>query len=207
MENTSILRHEKELGEQGKQLTTIFQDKYLWYPEFISKTIMKDNSSKELQNYFLTSMEYKNRVATGYNRVFNNYIPSLKIYIPRLETIRTDLKIIEDPNFSEISKKELEKYEGSYKVTKIDGVTLGMEVDELFSVKAHDNFLRIYPIKNPRTFVDFFHKENKLFNSEFDGIKVSIEFRTNSLQEINGYKFEANQLNHIIHTIKEADEK
>lgn len=205
MENNSILRHEKEIDEQGIELTTIFQDKYTWYPEYISKTIMKDNSSKELQDYFLTSMEYKNRVVTGYNRVFNNYVPSLKIYISRLETIRTDLKILEIPNFSEISKKELEHYEGSYKVTKIEGESFGMEADELFSVKAHDNFLRIYPIKNPRSFVDLFYKENRLFSSEFDGVKVSVQFRTNSLQEINGYRFETNKLNFIIHTIKEAD--
>ena len=208
IENIGIIRIEKELGEQSKQLRRIFQDKYTWFPEYISKTIMKDNSSKELQNYFLTSMEYKNRIAGGYNRVFNNYIPNLKFYISRLEKTRTDLKIIADPNFIEISKKELEQYEGSYKVTKGELNTPGnIEIDDLFSVIAHDSFLRIFPSKTPRNFIDVFYNENRLFSSEFDGIKASFEFSVNSSQEINGFKFEAKKLNQIIYTVKETDKK
>lgn len=206
MENIGVIRIEKVLGEQSKEMIDIFQDKYKWFPEYISKTIMKDNSSKELQNYFLTSMEYKNRVANSYNFVFNNYIPNLKFYISRLEKTRTDLKIIADHNFIEISKKELEQYQGSYKVTKGKIGTVGdIEVDDLFSVVAHDSFLRIFPSKQPRNFIDVFYKKNRLFSSEIDGIKAYFEFSINSSQVINGFKFEAKKLNQLIYTTKVND--
>ena len=206
MESIGVMRHEKELDKESIKLINIIQDKYKWYPEYISKIIMKDNSSKELQNYFLTSMEYKNRVASGYNRVFNNYIPNLKFYISRLERTRNDLKIITDPNFIEISNKELKQYEGSYKITKGKFSTArNIEVDDLFSVVAHDSFIRIFPTKNPGNFIDVFYDENRLFSSEIDGIKAYFEFSVNSSQVINGFKFEAKELNQLIYTTKEND--
>lgn len=205
MENVGVLRLEKEIGEQSKQLRSIFQDKYEWFPEYISKTIMKDNSSEELQNYFLTSMEYKNRVAGGYNRVFNNYIPNLEFYISGLEKTRTDLKIAVAPNFLEISKKELEQYEGSYRVTKAEGDSASLEDDARFSVVAHDNFLRIFPTKSPRNFIDVFYNEKRSFISEVDGVKASFEFSVNSAQAISGFKFEAKQINQTIYATMENE--
>jgi len=93
MENIAILPDEEEMSNQSRELVTIFQDNYAWFPEWMRKTIMKDNSSKELQNYFLTSMEYRNRVINGYQRIFNNYVANLEVAIPMLEEIRSELKI------------------------------------------------------------------------------------------------------------------
>jgi hypothetical protein len=96
MENIAILPDEEEMSNQSRQLVTIFQDNYAWFPEWMRKTIMKANSSKELQNYFLTSMEYRNRVINGYQRIFNNYVAGLEAAIPMLEEIRSELKIKEN---------------------------------------------------------------------------------------------------------------
>ena len=72
----------------------------------MTKTIMKDNSSKELRDYFLNSMEYRNRVINGHWRIYNNYVPSLEHNIVQLEDIRNELQIISDKEFKVISKKE-----------------------------------------------------------------------------------------------------
>ena len=187
MENIHILPWEKRISEVSTNLVTIFQDNYAWFPEWMSKTIMKDNSSKELQNYFLTSMEYRNRVINGYQQIFNNYVANLELFIPILEGIRTDLKIIEDSNFSEISKKELEQYEGTYKVVKVEGETFNVRLDALWNITAHENFLRLIGNNNTRNIFDFYHRGNRSFYSEIDGVKFSLDFEANSTQKINGY--------------------
>ena len=70
---------------------------YPWYIEWMSKTITKDNSSKELQDYFLTSMEYKHRVFYFYQLIYNNYYPGLDFALSSLKNIEKQLKArIED---------------------------------------------------------------------------------------------------------------
>jgi hypothetical protein len=54
--------------------------------------ITKDNSSKELQDYFLKSMEYKHRVFNFYQIIYNNYYPGLEFYISFLNNIKEQLK-------------------------------------------------------------------------------------------------------------------
>lgn len=208
MENIHILPWEKRISEGSTNLVTIFQDNYAWFPEWMSKTIMKDNSSKELQNYFLTSMEYRNRVINGYQQIFNNYVANLELFIPILEGIRTDLKIIEDSNFSEISKKELEQYEGTYKVVKVEGETFNVRLDALWNITAHENFLRLIGNNNTRNIFDFYHRGNRSFYSEIDGVKFSLDFEANSTQKINGYNIvmELNQTKGTIYTVKQEIE-
>jgi len=65
---------------------------YPWYAEWMSKTITKDNSSKELQDYFLTSMEYKHRVFYFYQLIYNNYYPGLDLAVSSLRDIEKQLK-------------------------------------------------------------------------------------------------------------------
>lgn len=204
MENISITPLEKRIGEESTNLVTIFQDNYAWFPEWMGKTIMKDNSSKELQNYFLTSMEYRNRVINGYQRIFNNYVANLEFFIPILERVRTELKIINDSDFIEISKKDLEQYEGSYKITKTEGDNFNIEVDAVYTITAHDNFLRFVGMNDPGSILDFYYRGNRSFYSKIDGVKISIYFEANSSQKIDGYKIEleANQTKGTIYAAK-----
>ena len=64
------------------------------YGEWINKTIMENNSSPELQNYFLRGIDYKNRVINVYQQLFNgrNYIPLVDTYIERLTDLKLEIK-------------------------------------------------------------------------------------------------------------------
>ena len=188
IENISIIPYEKVISNETKELVSIFQNNYAWFPEWMSKTIMKDNSSKELQDYFLNSMEYRNRVINGNQRIFNNYVQNLEFYIPRLEEIRTELRMINDSDFTEISKKELEQYEGSFKITKIEGEDFNIKVDALFNITAYDNFLRLVAINNPDNFFDFYYEGNESFYYEIDGLNLTLGFETVNSQMLNSYK-------------------
>ena len=92
MERRLVSFLEKRINEKSEQITNIFMDNYNWYPEWMSKTIMQDNSSKELQDYFLYSSEYRHRVINNYQLRYNNYIGSIKRLIPALEKMKEDLK-------------------------------------------------------------------------------------------------------------------
>ncbi len=85
---------EKRINQESIDITNIFRDNYSWYPEYMSKTIMQDNSSKELQDYFLYSSEYRHRVISSYQLMFNNYAGMLEGVIPVLKEITEELKKI-----------------------------------------------------------------------------------------------------------------
>jgi len=93
MENVYILPIEKKITDEQQVLVNIFRDNYSWYPEWISKRITKDNSSEELQDYFVNSQEYRHFVVSSYQQVYNNYVPALRIVIPELKKIRTELQM------------------------------------------------------------------------------------------------------------------
>jgi len=93
MENVHILPIEKLINDEKQVLVNIFRDNYSWYPEWIGKRITKDNSSEELQYYFVNSQEYRHFVVSSYQQVYNNYVPALRIVIPELKKIRTDLQM------------------------------------------------------------------------------------------------------------------
>ena len=69
-----------------------YKDNYSWYPEWISKRITKDNSGKELQDYFVNSQEYRHNVIYIYQLVYNNYVPLLRRTIPQIKEIRNELQ-------------------------------------------------------------------------------------------------------------------
>ncbi|MGB5647823.1 MAG: hypothetical protein WBM55_11945, partial [Muriicola sp.] len=63
-------------------------------PEYMGITIMQDNSSKELQDYFLNSSEYRHRVISNYQLLYVNYVTELKTSIEALNAITNELNII-----------------------------------------------------------------------------------------------------------------
>jgi hypothetical protein len=91
MENTLILPHEEKLMDETYSLTEIYRE-YPWYSEWMGKTIMKDNSSKELQDYFLYSMEYKHRVIYFYQLLYNNYYKGIATSISSLNSIKKQIE-------------------------------------------------------------------------------------------------------------------
>lgn len=77
------------------------RDNYNWYPEWISKTITKDNSSKELQDYFLNGDDYRNKVIYGYQQLYNgdNYMPTTSKFIRQLSELKVEVeKFLNDVN-------------------------------------------------------------------------------------------------------------
>jgi hypothetical protein len=93
MELRLINNYEIRINLQVEEVLNTFRDNYDWYPEYMSKNIMQDNSSKELQDYFLYSSEYRHRVISNYQLVYINYIAALKLAILSLKEITEDLKI------------------------------------------------------------------------------------------------------------------
>ena len=91
-ENVLILPTEKIIREEQILLANIYRDNYSWYPEWISKNIMKDNSSQELQDYFVNSQEYRHHVISNYQQIYNNYVPALRIGIPEMKKMKAELK-------------------------------------------------------------------------------------------------------------------
>ena len=85
--------HEKRINQESEEVVDIFRDNYDWYPEYMSKTIMQNNSSKELQDYFLYNSEYRHRVISSYQLLYVNYVQTLKVIIPILKGFTEDLKI------------------------------------------------------------------------------------------------------------------
>ena len=95
MENVLILSMEKTLNEDSSSLVKILAN-YSWFPEWQKKTIMRNNTSKELQDYFLTSMEYKHRVIQANQYIYNNYVPLIEYSILTLKDIKKELQILID---------------------------------------------------------------------------------------------------------------
>lgn len=94
MELVLINSFEKRINQESQDLVNIFRDNYAWYPEYMGKTIMQDNSSKELQDYFLNSSEYRHRVISNYQLLYVNYVTQLKTSIKKLNAIKEELNLI-----------------------------------------------------------------------------------------------------------------
>jgi hypothetical protein len=188
MENINVKRFEKIIIDESDALTSIFQDKYEWFPEYMTKTIMKDNSSKELRDYFLKSMEYRNRVINSHWRIYNNYVPSIENNIVQLVEIRNELKIISDKDFKVISKKDLERYEGQFKITKLEGNKFGLEIDNIYEIKAHDNFLRITSPSDTYYYDDYFYTKNNAFYSLDNNGELNFSVESDTSQKTYSFK-------------------
>ena len=77
------------------------RDNYNWYPEWIDKTITKDNSSKELQDYFVHGDDYRNKVIYAYQQLYNgdNYMPTTSKFIRQLSELKVEVeKFLKDVN-------------------------------------------------------------------------------------------------------------
>jgi len=94
MENVYLIPDENLIRDETQLLADIYRDNYSWYPEWISKKITKDNSSKELQDYFVNSQQYRHYVISSYQKIYNTYVKGLKIAIPKLEKINKELQRI-----------------------------------------------------------------------------------------------------------------
>jgi len=92
MQTVSIKPMEKRIGEEGAELANIYRDNYSWYTEWIRERITKDNGSKELQDYFVHSKQYQHFVVSNYQKVYNNYVPTLKTSLVELRAIRDAIK-------------------------------------------------------------------------------------------------------------------
>ncbi|MEL0645756.1 hypothetical protein V6251_15340, partial [Olleya sp. Ti.3.14] len=86
--STTLSTIEKKIFDESNQVVNIFRDNYSWYPEWISKRITKDNSSEELQDYFVNSKEYRLYVISSYQKLNNAYLPNLQFGIVELKNIR-----------------------------------------------------------------------------------------------------------------------
>ena len=89
-----LISREKNFNEVVIEHSKYVRDNYNWYPEWISKTIMKDNSSAELQDYFVNSDDYRNKVIYGYQQLYNgeNYIPTINKFIAQLNELEIELE-------------------------------------------------------------------------------------------------------------------
>lgn len=94
MDRRMVNRFETRINDESIEMVNIFRDNYDWYPEYMSKTIMQDNSSTALQDYFLCSTEYRCRVISNYQLIYNNYLRILKSVIPSLKKMKEDLNLI-----------------------------------------------------------------------------------------------------------------
>lgn len=90
---TQLIPMEKVINDETQLLVNIFRDNYNWYPEWISKKVTKSNSSKDLQNYFVNSQEYRHYVISSYQVVYNYYVPFLKTKIPEMKSLRKKLQM------------------------------------------------------------------------------------------------------------------
>lgn len=87
---------EIDINQESENLQKIFMDNYDWYPEYMTKTIMQNNSSAALQDYFLYSKEYKHHVVNNYNIRYANYVVALKMSIATLNDITEELQLVLD---------------------------------------------------------------------------------------------------------------
>lgn len=182
MENSTIIPIEKDINKRANDMMDHYKANYSWFSEWVSKTIKSDNSSKELQDFFLNSLRYKNEVALNH-LLITNYLYFIKHSIAVLEEIRTLLKQKTSSDFISISSENLKQYVGSYKTFKIEGDSFGFNIDDRFQIEAFENFLRI---SNSSGYSDgLYLKGNNIFYTESDGFKVSLKFSKNQSGEIS----------------------
>lgn len=208
MENIYIVPYENKISESAHNFRVKIRDNYDWFSEWTSKTIMSNNSSEELQAYFLTNPEYRNWVSNSHLLIYGNYLRFLEFYIPILENLRTQLREIHDPNFSRISNEQLEKYVGAYKITKIEGADFGLQIDDIYIIDGRPNFLRITQASNPGNYFDFYYSGRNTFYYSVDGTSIPLTFESDDSGILNGYKLSMNsdQEEGIIYTTKQHPE-
>lgn len=178
MENSTIRPVEQDMRDRAMRMIQYYKTNFEWFPEWITTTITKDNSSKELQDFFLTSMRYRNEVSSTYQSITQLYIPFVRNYITELESIRTQLKLKTDEGFISISSESLDQYAGSYKFVKIEGEHFGAEIGDSVKLESFENFLRI--TDSSGFMGGLYLKENNVFYADLDGFEVTLRFEENN---------------------------
>lgn len=181
MENSTIIPTEENINKRANDMIDYYKVNYPWFSEWVSKRITSDNSSKELQDFFLNSLRYKNEVALNHLAI-NNYLGYIKYNIVELEEIRTILKQETDDDFISISSENLKQYVGSYKTYKLEGDSLDFKIDDRFQIESFENFLRI----SSSGYSDgLYVKKENVFFTESDGYKINLKFDKNQSGEIS----------------------
>ncbi|MFD2726683.1 DUF6090 family protein [Hyunsoonleella rubra] len=135
--------YETRIEALSQELIKHIRDEYPWYTEWISKKIMKDNSSPELQAFFVNSMEYRNFVTHSYNLIYNNYIRIIEDTIDFLHKTRVELKRELNPQFVILDEKKLLDFAGSYEMVEIDcPIVPDLEVGMKLPVEINSNTLK-----------------------------------------------------------------
>lgn len=191
IENIYITPYQKKISELADAHRESVK-KYEWFPEWISKKITKDNSSEELQSYFLTNSEYRNEVTNAYLVIYGNYVNYLEFFIPILENLRTQLKRIHDDGFVAIDKEGLAQYSGVFEIEKIDGADFGITVKDIYQIDSKTNFIRIIDEENPTDFYDFYYSGGDSFYYSDVNIKIDLTFEPDGSGNFNGYKLSMN---------------
>ncbi|MBO3116110.1 hypothetical protein J4050_05090 [Winogradskyella sp. DF17] len=88
-----LMNREKNFNEVVIEHSKYVRDNYTWYPEWISKTITKGNSTRVLQEYFINGKDYRNKVIYGYQQLYNdgNYMPTINKFITHLTELEVEV--------------------------------------------------------------------------------------------------------------------
>jgi hypothetical protein len=180
-----------DIKEQSNDLIKKLRDSPLpWFAEWMRKNITKDNSSAELQDYFLNSPEYKNYVAKSYNDIYNNYVPLITIYTDQLMALREELKLATDGGYRGFDREKLQEFSGIYEVSEIACPTMetGVEPGTKFRVVAREHSLRIIGL-GLKDSTEILHKSRDAFLDVRQNI-VSYNFKRDDSLHINGFSIE-----------------
>ena len=190
MENEDILPFEEKIEDEIDLIKKSYRDQYDWYPEWMRKIIMKDNSTKELQDYFIYSQEFRHDVIYINSQVFGFYVPRLEYYIHTLTETKNLIKVKYDNSIKPISKKELEQYVGTYKVYKKTDGPNPNGVGKTWEFTAFENVLRITdPNSQSNQVFDSFYIDEDTFLMESTDFKIITIFERDDSQNIVGLKF------------------
>lgn len=180
-----------DIKEQSEDLIKTLRDSQLpWFTEWMRKNITKDNSSPELQDYFMNSQEYKNYVAKSYNDIYNNYVPLITVYADRLIAMRAELKVATDGEYRGMDHKELQDFSGVYQVSEIacPNMNTGLEPDTKFRIIAREHSLKVVGM-GLKDSTEILHKSGDAFLDVRENI-VSYYFERDDSLQINGFSIE-----------------
>ena len=188
MENITIMPTEEQMIRKSNELVDHFQQSYSWFPEWMGKTIMKDNSSKDLQDYFLNNPEYRNYVIRGNQIIYNNYVVFLELILPRLQKLRNELKAKSDPEFRHLNKAFLEQYSGKYKIVEKEGFDFGLPLGTTQTLNALDQVVRIMGGKGSDPYFDLLYAGEDTFSFKHPRYRLDLIFERNNSLQIEGIK-------------------
>jgi hypothetical protein len=188
MENITLMPTEEQMIKKSNELVDHFQQSYSWFPEWMGKTIMKDNSSKELQDYFLNNPEYRNYVIRGNQIVYNNYVVFLEMILPRLQKLRNELKAKSNPEYNRLNKAYLEQYAGEYKIVEKEGFEFGLPIGTTQTINALDQVIRLMGSNTSDPYFDFLYAGADTFSFKHPRYRLDLIFERNDSLQVERIK-------------------